>query len=137
MYPSNWGPHSWIFLHTITFNYPINPSENEKINYKEFFNSLKNILPCPKCRIHYEKNIQKFPIKLNSRIDLIHWLIKIHNEVNKSLNKKIYSFEEIESIYQSKFNYSIRKNEMIEPIISQKLLLFIIFILLIIIYLKY
>ena len=45
MYPSNWGSHAWIFLHTISFDYPDNPSLNDKLLYKNFFHSLKNILP--------------------------------------------------------------------------------------------
>tara|TARA_B100000745_G_C20114923_1_gene381648 strand:+ start:718 stop:1128 length:411 start_codon:yes stop_codon:yes gene_type:complete len=136
MYPSNWGSHAWIFLHTISFDYPDNPSLNDKLLYKNFFHSLKNILPCPKCKKHYEINIKKYPIQLNSRLDLIHWLIKIHNEVNKSLHKKIYSFNEIDEIYQSKFNYSIKNNQIIQSNLSFYLLLFILS-LLIIYYLKY
>ena len=29
-----WGPGMWHFLHTISFNYPINPTDEDKTNYK-------------------------------------------------------------------------------------------------------
>ena len=32
-----WGPGLWIGLHSISFGYPINPSEEQKKNYKQFF----------------------------------------------------------------------------------------------------
>ena len=31
-----WGPPAWTFLHTITFNYPENPTNREKHNYFNF-----------------------------------------------------------------------------------------------------
>ena len=40
---SKWGPGGWIFLHSITFNYPLEPTDLDKNNYKIYFNSLKNI----------------------------------------------------------------------------------------------
>ena len=27
-----WGPHLWFSLHTISFNYPLKPTENDKYN---------------------------------------------------------------------------------------------------------
>ena len=37
MEPEIWGPNAWTFLHTITLNYPENPSEDDKQNHKDFF----------------------------------------------------------------------------------------------------
>ena len=36
MDPEIWGPSAWIFLHTITLNYPNNPTIYDKQNYKNF-----------------------------------------------------------------------------------------------------
>ena len=60
MEPKIWGEHAWIFLHTITLNFPENPTFEDKHNYKTFFESLKYILPCPTCREHYKENINKY-----------------------------------------------------------------------------
>ena len=32
-----WGPSGWLFLHSVTFQYPDNPSDEDKYNYKVFF----------------------------------------------------------------------------------------------------
>ena len=81
-----WGPSAWNFLHSITFNYPISPTYVDKQNHQNFFENLQYILPCPQCQNHYAKNIQKHPIQLNSRKELVDWLIDIHNEVNIANN---------------------------------------------------
>lgn len=137
MNSSYWGPHSWYFLHFVSFHYPINPSNEDKQNYKKFYDSIQNILPCQKCNLHYSQLLKKFPIQLNTRLDLIKWVINIHNEVNKSINKKILSFNEIENIYRNQFNYSIKNNESLNNLNFLSFLLIFILIILLLIYLKY
>ena len=36
MLTSVWGPSLWHSLHTISFNYPINPTKIQKKKYKTF-----------------------------------------------------------------------------------------------------
>ena len=127
-----WGPSAWLFMHSISFQYPENPTEEDKNNYKVFFESLKNTIPCPKCREHYSENLKQKPIQLNSRDELIQWVIDIHNEVNKKNSKKIYSRQEVEKLYLSKYNYSIKENSTENS--SMNMLLIIILIFLIIFY---
>lgn len=104
MEPNIWGPGAWTFLHSITFQYPETPSDIEKQKYYVFFNSLKNVLPCPICRGHYESNLETLPIRLDTRQDLIEWLIDVHNEVNRMNNKKIYSYNEVYEIYNEMYD---------------------------------
>ena len=127
-----WGPSGWLFMHSISFQYPENPSEEDKNNYKVFFESLKNTIPCPKCREHYSENLKQNPIQLNSRDELIQWVIDIHNKVNEKNSKKIYSRQEVEKLYLSKYNYSIKENSTEKS--SMNMLLIIILIFLIIFY---
>ena len=101
MEPTIWGPHAWTFLHSITFQYPENPTDMEKQKYYTFFNSLKNTLPCPNCREHYAQNYEKIPIRLDTRNELIEWLIDIHNSVNTMIGKREYSYDEVYDIYNS------------------------------------
>ena len=56
-----WGPPLWHVLHTISFNYPINPNKEQKINYYNFYNNLKNILPCKYCRDNLSNNLKLLP----------------------------------------------------------------------------
>ena len=69
-----------------------------------FFYSLQKVIPCPKCRRHYSENLKKIPIRLQSRDDLIRWLIDIHNAVNKSTNKPTMSYEDVYEKYDKLYN---------------------------------
>lgn len=97
MKPEVWGPHAWIFLHSITLEYPDYPTGEDKRNMSNFMNSLKYVLPCEKCRINFENHLEQYPLTndiLSSKSNLIKWLIDIHNSVNKMNNKRVLSYEE-------------------------------------------
>lgn len=99
-----WGPGAWEFLHSITFNYPIHPTSQEKETTRQFFHLLKYILPCERCRQHYTEGIEKImPIEphLKNRDTLSRWLVRFHNIVNKRLGKPIMSYQSVQEKYQS------------------------------------
>jgi hypothetical protein len=108
--PRIWGPHGWKFLHYVTFSYPENPTNEDKENYKFFFNSVGSILPCFTCRENYKNHLKKFPLDdntLKTQFNLVSWLINIHNEVNKIHGEKILSYNEVLNIYfPKKVDYS-------------------------------
>ena len=108
-----WGPPAWTFLHTITFNYPNNPSEKDKQNYYTFFDSLKYVLPCDKCKKHYRDNSRDLKDNLNSRDDLVKWLIDIHNDVNIKNNKSVWSYADVYNKYQDIYNPSNSINNIL------------------------
>ena len=88
---SVWGPAMWHFLHTMSFNYPVNPSEKDKKNYKNFVLSLQNILPCKYCRINLEKNLKTLPITdkdMKNRETFSYYVYNLHELINKMLGKK-------------------------------------------------
>jgi hypothetical protein len=118
-----WGPPAWTFLHTVSFNYPDNPTDQDKQNYFDFFNSLKHVLPCDKCKKHYKENSTGLKNNLNTKDDLVNWLINIHNDVNKKNGKKIWSYSEVYNKYQNMYNTSNTYN-----IIILLLIIFIVFI---------
>jgi len=84
-----WGPGLWTSIHCMTFNYPINPSEQDKENYKNFFNLLGNMLPCIYCRQSYIIFLQFMPIDLflNDRYGCTYWAFSLHNLVNTKIGK--------------------------------------------------
>lgn len=85
-----WGPALWHVLHTISFNYPINPSNDDKKKYMSFIISLQNILPCKYCRINFKKNLKKRPITMDTmtnRDTLSRYIYNLHEDINKMLNK--------------------------------------------------
>jgi len=53
MNPEVWGPHTWIFLHSISLNYPKCPTRKDKDNMRNFIVSLKGVLPCDNCKENF------------------------------------------------------------------------------------
>lgn len=85
-----WGPSTWDTLHCISFNYPNDPTVDEKQHYKNFFESLQFVLPCCTCRESYSNFIKTGPTELTddvmkNRYTLTFWLYNLHNTVNKKL----------------------------------------------------
>lgn len=90
MLTSVWGPAAWHLLHTISFNYPINPTEENKKQYKDFVENLKNVLPCKYCRMNLENNLKAHPIKpchMKNRDTFSRYIYNLHEIVNKLLGK--------------------------------------------------
>ena len=52
-----WGPSLWHFLHTMSFNYPVKPTCQDKKEYMRFIKSLRYILPCRYCRENLTRNL--------------------------------------------------------------------------------
>ena len=44
--PNIWGPHLWKALHMISIGYPIEPNEEQKQNYRRFFETFYQVIPC-------------------------------------------------------------------------------------------
>ena len=91
MITSIWGPNMWHYLHTMSFNYPIKPTLQNKKYYKEFLLNLQYTLPCKYCRINLRNNLKAHPLKachLKDRDGFSRYIYKLHEIVNKMLNKK-------------------------------------------------
>ena len=88
---SIWGPALWHALHTISFNYPTNPTDSDKKNYREFMLSLVNVLPCKYCRENLSNNYKEYPLTMEcmeNRNKFSRYVYKLHETVNKLLGKK-------------------------------------------------
>lgn len=102
-----WGPPTWEALHCITFNYPHSPTPQDRQHYKTFFEMLKYVLPCSKCREHYAKNIKEGKTKLTDEVftdrdTLTKWLYTLHNKVSASNHKTYHiDFEDVKQKYNS------------------------------------
>ena len=91
MLTSVWGPPMWHFLHTMSFNYPINPTAEDKKNYSEFIYNLRYVLPCKYCRMNLTSNLKANPLldcHLKSREAFSKFVYRLHEIVNKRLGKK-------------------------------------------------
>lgn len=85
-----WGPAQWHFLHTMSFNYPVNPSPEDKKNYRNYVLSLQNVLPCKYCRMNLKTNLKQMPLKMSdmkNRETFSRYIYNLHELVNKMLKK--------------------------------------------------
>jgi hypothetical protein len=99
-----WGPGMWHSLHTISFNYPANPTCDDKRRYQSFILSLQYVLPCGKCRKNLVKNFKKLPLKwsdMESRDTFSLYIYKLHELINKMLNKTSgLSYKDVRERYE-------------------------------------
>jgi hypothetical protein len=86
-----WGPAIWHSLHTISFNYPVKPTLEQKKQYRNYVLSLQNVLPCGACRKNLRMNFKHLPLKMShmeSRDSFSRYIYNLHELVNKMLKKK-------------------------------------------------
>jgi Erv1 / Alr family len=101
-----WGPGAWIFLHSITFCYPNEPTEEHKTVYKRFFKLLGYVLPCQYCK-DYKKIIKTGITELNddvlkNRESLTKWLYYVHDAINKKLEVEYgISYDDVVKRFES------------------------------------
>ena len=138
---NKWGNQLWTCIHYIALNYPDNPSDEDKINYKNFFMSLKDILPCNICKEHYEDILLILPLtndSLNNSTTLFKWTVDLHNKVNILNDKPFFSYEDAKSLYIDNTyitdddyqNSSNSKNNIVRTIFSLIILIIILKIIL-------
>lgn len=85
-----WGPLMWTFLHTMSFNYPVNPTKKDKKKYRDFIFSLVHVLPCRYCRINLKNNLKKKPLlvkHMKDRESFSRYIYELHEVVNDMLCK--------------------------------------------------
>jgi hypothetical protein len=104
MVTSIWGPPMWHVIHTISFNYPVNPTKEQMNEYFAFFNNIQNILPCKFCRDNLKKYLINKPLKMSifkNRTTLSRWVYDLHEYVNTMLGKKSnLTFEEVRDRFE-------------------------------------
>lgn len=104
MLTSVWGPSLWHYLHTMSFNYPVNPTKKDKKCYKKFILNLKSVLPCKYCRINLSKNLKSLPLtekNMKNRSTFSKWVYDLHEHINEMLGKKSnLTYEKVRERYE-------------------------------------
>lgn len=84
--PDKWGPGLWVFLHALPRNAESVHSAKAALTHLD--------LPCPDCRKHYRAFSKDHPLQaVNTTQELERWVFNLHNDVNKRLGKKLYTFD--------------------------------------------
>ena len=103
MSPSQWGPPTWVFFHTLAAK--IIPEQFPTIGPQVLRNiiAICGLLPCPECSIHAKQFWSKVNInKVNTKDDLINVLYVFHNSVNK--RRKVPPFRYTDLQYYKTLN---------------------------------
>lgn len=102
---SVWGPMLWSYLHTMSFNYPVNPTPENKKHYKDFIINLQYVMPCKYCRINLTKNLKQLPLTakdMENRETFSRYVYNLHETVNKMLKKKSgLSYDDVRDRYEN------------------------------------
>jgi len=88
---SVWGPALWHYIHAMSFNYPVNPTAENKKYYCDFIYNLRYVLPCKYCRINLTNNLKQKPLlacHMKNRGTFSKYIYELHELVNKMLGKK-------------------------------------------------
>lgn len=113
-----WGPSLWHSLHTMSFNYPVKPTCEDKKNYMDFVKSLKSVLPCRYCRENLTRNLKEtnFDISdMESRDTFSKYMFNLHNHINTMLGKKnILTYEEVRERYENFRSRCAKKQKRIK-----------------------
>ena len=121
--PEYWGKSGWIFLNSIALTY----KPQYKNNYKQFISELPWILPCETCGLNLKKNMNSIDEALESKENLLRWLLKIRNDIYID-NRTPWKQKNINETFNEIFNNHNSNN---------KYYLWIIFLILILILLIY
>ena len=104
--PEYWGKSGWIFLNSIGLTYE--PTYKE--NYRQFILQLPYILPCKTCGENLKKNIPTLDYALESKENLIQWLINVRNGIYRDnhMDWKQKNFKE--TLNEIFYTYSTKVN---------------------------
>ena len=96
MSPNQWGPPTWIFMHTLAEK--VKEDQFPRIGHQIIVNLIQICynLPCPDCTEHAKEFWSKVKIgNIKSKMDLINLLFVFHNSVNKRKNLPPFRYENL------------------------------------------
>jgi hypothetical protein len=92
--PTFWGPYFWKTIHLAILGLPGKLTTEHKHALVQFFNSLIYLLPCQACQAHYTSYLEEYPLDVSSKEKICNGSGRLHNSVNKRLDKKEYTTSE-------------------------------------------
>jgi hypothetical protein len=93
---TKWGPSFWKLMHTLTIKCNTTNNNNIINEVISHIHELIHVLPCRICRNTCNVEFARFNSNIiKTKQQLITSLFKIHNSVNKRLNKPEYLYSEL------------------------------------------
>ncbi|KAF5833670.1 ERV/ALR sulfhydryl oxidase domain-containing protein [Dunaliella salina] len=91
------GRSTWTLLHMLAAQFPDNPSRQQRRDARQLIDCLTRIYPCSECARHFKEIVRRDPPMVNSGKDLRQWMCRVHNTVNRSLNKPVFNCDLVEA----------------------------------------
>lgn len=102
--PTVWGPSFWFMLHNGASKYPIEASNLRKERMKGFILGIPTMVPCEGCISHAIPYLEAYKPHLDDivkgRDSLFKFFVDFHNDVNKRLHKREYTYDEVYQMYK-------------------------------------
>lgn len=92
---SIWGPMGWMTLHSVASCYPDTPSQSEITLIHSWLDMFQATITCPSCREHFGVALgsyrRQYPTMLSSREQFLVATFRLHNAVNRRINKPLHA----------------------------------------------
>ena len=92
------GRAGWTVLHTMAAYFPSKPSYTEQASMSVFLGLFATFYPCRECREDFQANLQVEPPTTEGREQLVGWMCRAHNRVNKRLGKPLYDCSNVAAL---------------------------------------
>ena len=87
-----WGPRLWYLLHT--FSVKVELSLDNRPLWGRFLKASLAVMNCPKCQSHFSEELRGLNLKTITKTQLEEWFYNLHNEVNETNIKPLFSAEQ-------------------------------------------
>jgi len=91
---SIWGPLGWMTLHSAASCFPDKPLPAESTLMQSWLDMFQATITCPSCREHFGTALSSYrrlyPQMLSSREEFLLFTFRVHNSVNRRLNKPVH-----------------------------------------------
>lgn len=98
-----WARPSWLFLHTVAATYPEKPTSQDRVKYGQFFKTVGDVLPCPRCREGWKESLAVHDINkyLDDPMQLSYFMYLMHKDVNDTLERPSPEFKNVWKRFRS------------------------------------
>ena len=97
-----WGPYIWYMLHGLAEKIKLSSYDILRSELLEHIYNICLNLPCPSCSLHSKEYLQKIDFKkLKTKDELKMMLLDFHNNVNRRLNKPVFTYQQLIDKYKT------------------------------------
>ena len=108
---SRWGPSIWYLFHTLSFKIKEEEFSSICVELLDIIKIICKNLPCPSCAQHATEYMQRLNYNsIQNKNDFKMFFFNFHNDVNKRIEKSMFSKEELDNKYVSANTLNIIKN---------------------------